>query len=110
MQRHLYEIGKWAAKWRINISAKKTKAVVLSKKTRLLLPELKLKYDKIDYIARVCYLGAIFDRRLNGIKLYEALRHKALKSLAPMKPLLRSSLSLKAKLHMFGYYIRHVMA
>jgi Reverse transcriptase (RNA-dependent DNA polymerase). len=35
VQRHLNVIGRWAADWRINISAQKTKAVFFSKKTRL---------------------------------------------------------------------------
>ena len=35
VQRHLREIGRWAAKRRIKISTEKTKAVIFSKRTRL---------------------------------------------------------------------------
>ena len=34
-QRHLHEIGRWTAEWRIDINADRTTAVIFSKKTRL---------------------------------------------------------------------------
>ena len=49
------------------------------------------------------------DHKLNWTKHNEALRGKALRSLAAMKPLLRSSLSFKEKLLLFKYYIRSLM-
>ena len=56
VQRHLDELGKCFAMWRINISAEKTTAVVFSKKTRLQLPELNIRGAKIDYVPRYRYL------------------------------------------------------
>ena len=97
IQRHPMEVGKWTALWHINISVENMKAVVFSKKIKLQLPELKLQNATIS---RVCYLGVILDHRLNWSKHCKALRGKAMRSLTIMKPVLRSSLSLKAKLNL----------
>ena len=79
-----------------------------SRKTRLQLPELKLQNGTIDYVPRVRYLRVISDRRLNWAKHYEALRGKALRILAAIKPLLGSSLCLKSKLLINKSYINPV--
>ena len=86
--------------------AEKTKAMIFSKRTRLQLPGLKLHNMEIEYVPRVRYLGIILNHKLNWYQHCEALRGKALSSLTAMKPLLRSSLSLKAKLLLFKSYIR----
>jgi Reverse transcriptase (RNA-dependent DNA polymerase). len=65
VQRHLYKIGRWANEWCININAKKTKAVVFSKRISLQLPVLKLHGEDIEYVPRCLYLGVFLDRRMN---------------------------------------------
>ena len=65
VQRHLDEIGRWAAEWSIKISAEKSKAVIFSKKTRLQLPELRLQNADIEYVPRISYLGVVLDHKLN---------------------------------------------
>ena len=95
--------------WRTQISAEKKKAVVISKKTKLQLPKLKLQNATIYYVPNFRYLGIILDQRLRWRKKCEVLRGKTLRSLAAIKPLLRSTLSLKAKLNIYKTYIRSVM-
>jgi len=109
VQRHLNEIGRWAAEWRIKISAEKTKAVIFSKKTRLQLPELRLQNADIEYVPRIRYLGVVLDHKLNWTSHCEVLRGKALRTLTAMKPVMRTSLSIKTKLLLYKSYIRPVM-
>ena len=97
VQCHLDELGRWAAMWRI-ISAEKTKAEVFSKKTRLQLPELKIRSSKIGYVSRYRYLGVILDRRLTWKKHCEALSGKALRSLTAIKASTTFASLLKGKI------------
>ena len=96
-------------KWRININAEKTKAVVFSKNTRLQLPSLKLHGEDIEYVPTCSYLGVILDRRMNWKPQVEVLRGKAHGSLTAFSPLLRSSLRSRAKLIMYKAYISPMM-
>ena len=48
VRRHLNEIGRWVAEWRINISAEKTNAVIFSNITRLQLPKLRLQNTELE--------------------------------------------------------------
>ena len=108
-KRHLNEIARWTAEWFINISAEKTKAVIFSKKTRLQFPELRLQNAEVAYGPRIRYLGVVLDHRMNWTPHCEVFRGKALRTLTAMKPLLRSSLSIKSKLLLYNSYIRPVM-
>jgi Reverse transcriptase (RNA-dependent DNA polymerase). len=97
VQRHLNEIGRWTNEWRIEIKAENTKAVVFSKRTRLQLPVLKLHGEDIDYVPRHPYLGVILDRGMNSKPHVEELRGKAHGSLTALSPVVRPSLSSRAK-------------
>ena len=54
-----------------------------------------------EYFPRVCYLGVILDHILNWTSHCRVLRGKALRTLTAMKTILRSSLSIKAKLLLY---------
>ena len=104
----LTKIGKWSKKWRIRVSSEKTNAVAFSKKWSLVLSKLKLQ-DEIDYVSTCKYLGVTLDHKLKWRPHFEALRTKASSSLRDLRPLLRSSLPLRLKVHLYKACIRPQM-
>ena len=55
----------------ININTDKTKSVIISKRTRVKLPNLNLHNASIEYVQNYCYLGVILNHRMNWWKRCE---------------------------------------
>ena len=109
VQRHFSEIRRQTSEWCIDINPEKTRAIVISKRTRLHLPELELRGDKINYLPRFPFLGVILDHRMNWKPHVKVLMGKTHGSLTVFSPLLRSSLLTRAKLLIYKTYIRPTM-
>ena len=75
----LQRLGKYAKRWKLKISQKKTKIMIFNKQGRSL--DLKLKIDNIESCKKYVYLGIVFTPGNNFRTALKELDKKACKTL-----------------------------
>lgn len=112
IQLHLNSLSMYYDKWKINVNASKTEAIVFTKKRRLrrLNKPIILKYKDniINYSSSIKYLGITMNKNLSYNSHIDNLKNKALNCFSSLYPLLKinSGLNIKNKIKIYTSLIR----
>lgn len=114
LQKAMVKIDEYFKKWRIQVNAAKTKAILFcfnnSKKRRPTRP-LLFNNEELFWQDEVTYLGLVLDKKLTFGAHVENTRIKATKALNSLYPILgrKSKLSTANKSTIFKMYIRPIL-
>ena len=75
LQRDLYKLARWCAKWRIKLNPEKTKVIIFFRSPTATRAEsaLSLDGDLLSYYPRIKCQGITFDNRMTFIKHFEEI-------------------------------------
>lgn len=112
LQKQLNCTQEWCIKWRIQINASKSAAIIFSKRKPQGPANLQIFNEDIPWESSVKYLGVHLDKRLNFKTNTEAIATKINKAIGMLYPLINrnSKMSLRNKTTIFKTMIRPILA
>lgn len=105
LQTTLDALPAWLARWRLSVNVAKTQAITIGN-CRQLPPPLRMFNQEIGWTPQVKYLGVTIDRRLTMAHHIQNTVNKSRSARNLLRPVLASSLPLRAKLGIYKAYIR----
>lgn len=104
MQRTLDALPAWLSAWKLTVNVSKTQAIAITQKH--LPPKLKLLENEIEWAPTVKYLGVTIDRNLTMGSHTTNVCNEVRAARALLRPMLRSHISLRAKIGIYKTYLR----
>ena len=102
LQEQLNAYQQWATRWRLQINAEKSVAVLYSKRRKDDLPPLTYQNKNIPYRTQARYLGITLDRGLTFSKHITEIKSRALRKVSALYTILRcAALSHETRVHVF---------
>lgn len=104
LQPTLDALPDWLADWRMSVNVGKTQALITG--STMLPPPLQLHGQAVEWKPKVKYLGVTIDRRLTMAAHVQNVVGQVKSARQKLRPVLQSSLPLRAKLGIYKTYIR----
>lgn len=107
IQTHLKLIEYWCKKWKVEINADKTQAIIFTNKRKPPRKKLRVGTKEINWAKKVKYLGVVYDKKLIWKEHIQETHKKGRALMAQLYPLIgrKSKMPLKTKLLLYNQII-----